>query len=80
MQGPAAVLCLHVAVRKYSMKFQIHPCDDGRFFVLDTHSDEVLFHTWNKTLVTRVVERMNHMDQTEDHSALDSLFDVAQIH
>lgn len=62
------------------MKFQIHPSDDGRFFVLDTHSDEIMFHTQNKTLVNRVVDQMNLMAEDSNNDDLDGMFEVAQIH
>jgi hypothetical protein len=62
------------------MKFQIHPSDDGRFFVLDSHSDEIMFYTQNKALVTQVVEQMNLMAEDSDNDDLDGMFGVAQIH
>lgn len=62
------------------MKFQIHPSDDGKFFVVDSHSDEIMFHTQNEALVTRVVEQMNLMAEDPDNDDLDGMFGVAQIH
>lgn len=62
------------------MKFQIHPSDDGRFFVVDTDSDEIMFHTQNEALVTRVVDQMNVMAEDPDNDDLDGMFGSAQIH
>ena len=56
------------------MKFQVYPCDDGRYFIVDTVDDLVVCYAGNSALATTVVDRMNEIKRGEaanDECALD---------
>lgn len=41
------------------MRYVIHPCDDGRYFILDTETDSVMLYCGNYLLAQKVCRMMN---------------------
>jgi hypothetical protein len=61
------------------MKFHVHPCDDGRYFIVDSENGTVICHTVSSDLAQQVADSMNAID-CDDACANDDYFDLTKIH
>jgi hypothetical protein len=62
------------------MKFQVYPCDDGRYFIVDTVQDTVVCYSSNSDLATLVADAMNEINLEDTDCANDDYFDLTKIH
>ena len=51
--------CAICNMLKYIMRYQVHPCDDGRFFVLDTCTDLVMCYVGCELVAQKTARLMN---------------------
>ena len=60
------------------MRFQIYPCDDGRYFIVDTNDDEIMCYTGNQHLATRLADAMSESVDSPDSEL--TVLDLTKTH
>jgi hypothetical protein len=60
------------------MRFQIYPCDDGRYFIVDTSDDEIMCYTGNQHLADRLATAMSESAESPDSELI--VLDLTKTH
>jgi predicted GH43/DUF377 family glycosyl hydrolase len=61
-----------------NMRFQIYPCDDGRYFIVDTSDDEIMCYTGNQHLADRLATAMSESVESPDSELI--VLDLTKTH